>query len=280
MNIQRVNYRSTSSAKDFAQSLKETGFGVITHHPIDVQLIETVYADWKNFFQSNEIDKLKYLHEKETQAGYFPFRSENAKTSPIKDLKEFFHIYRWSGYPKTLGPATNKLFDEMMKLGRTLLQWIDEQAPESIRREFSMPLQNMSEDSPQNLLRIIHYPPMTGTEEAGAVRAAAHEDINLITLLPASTHSGLQVLDARGNWHSVASNWGEIVVNVGDMLQEASQGYYRSTTHRVVNPLGDASKNSRYSMPLFTHPRPDVRLSTKHTAESYLQERLREIGLK
>ncbi len=113
----------------------------------------------------------------------------------------------------------------------------------------------------------------------GAIRAAAHEDINLITLLPAATATGLEILDNQGNWHEVPCTMGDLVVNVGDMLQLASQGYYRSTTHRVVNPVGALVGRSRYSMPLFLHPRPEVILADGVTAKSYLQKRLREIGL-
>ena len=111
------------------------------------------------------------------------------------------------------------------------------------------------------------------------MRAAAHEDINLITLLPAATAMGLELLDTAGQWQSVICERNDIVVNVGDMLELASQGYYRSATHRVVNPEGTASQQSRLSMPLFLHPRPEVVLAPDKTARQYLQERLREIGL-
>ena len=109
------------------------------------------------------------------------------------------------------------------------------------------------------------------------MRAAAHEDINLITILPAANEAGLQVVNAEGKWIAVPGDFGALIVNVGDMLQEATGGFYRSTTHRVVNPTGEAAKRSRISMPLFLHPRRDVVLSERHTADSYLQERLREL---
>jgi isopenicillin N synthase-like dioxygenase len=114
--------------------------------------------------------------------------------------------------------------------------------------------------------------------EPGAVRAAAHEDINLITLLPAATQPGLEVQDLKGNWHKIECDPGTIVVNVGDMLQEASGGVFKSTTHRVVNPEGE--NVARYSIPLFVHPRSECVLSKKYTAGQYLDERLKEIGLK
>lgn len=278
MQILKADFRSTQGPKDFTRSLHETGFSVVTNHPIKRDLIDQVYADWKKYFSSSE--KMKDIFDKENQSGYFPFRSENAKDNPVKDLKEFFHIYEGKKFPKDLGSASWDLYGSLMELGRSLLTWIDELSPSEVRQKFSIPLPKMLDGSKKNLFRVLHYPPLSGAEESGAIRAAAHEDINLITLLPASTAMGLQVKSAAGHWYDVAGNYGDIVVNVGDMLQEASGHYYKSTTHRVVNPPGDLAKTSRYSMPLFIHPEDSVRLSEKYTAVEYLDQRLREIGLK
>ena len=167
-------------------------------------------------------------------------------------------------------------------MGSTLLGWIEEpiRPAEEIRSQLAMPLSQMIEDSPETLLRPIHYPPLTGGEEQGAIRAAAHEDINLITLLPAATAPGLQVKDLAGNWHEVSCDPGTIVVNSGDMLKIATSRYYPSTTHRVVNPHTSEARKPRYSMPLFLHPRKDARLTATLTAGEYLDQRLRAIGLK
>ncbi|MDX2164570.1 MAG: 2OG-Fe(II) oxygenase family protein, partial [Gammaproteobacteria bacterium] len=116
--------------------------------------------------------------------------------------------------------------------------------------------------------------------EKGAIRAADHEDINLLTLLPAATATGLQVKDVNNHWHEVESDPGTLVINVGDTLQECTDFYYKSTTHRVVNPQGDGAKKSRYSMPLFLHARGDVKLSSRYpTVETYWRERMRELGV-
>ena len=137
----------------------------------------------------------------------------------------------------------------------------------------------MVEDSDYNLLRVIHYPPIKEKDEKDALRAAAHEDINLITILLAGSQPGLQVKNNENQWIDVESDYGSLIVNIGDMLQECSRGYYPSTTHRVINP--SAEKNhSRYSMPFFLHPRDEVKLSKNYTARSYLQERLKQLGLK
>jgi isopenicillin N synthase-like dioxygenase len=189
-------------------------------------------------------------------------------------------LYRSGKLPASLSQKSWELFTAIESLASTLLGWVEDNTPLEVKKNFSMPLRDMIKDSSKNLFRILHYPPIKGEVEEGAIRAAAHEDINLITLLPSATAPGLQVLDNFGKWHDVECDPGSIVVNSGDMLKMASGGYYGSTKHQVVNPLGDAAKQSRYSMPLFLHPRPEVPLSPKHTAQSYLDERLRELGLK
>jgi len=123
-------------------------------------------------------------------------------------------------------------------------------------------------------------PPLDPNIIDGAVRAAAHEDINLITILVTGSQSGLQVQNTEKKWVDVACNAGWLIINTGDMLSECSKDYFPSTTHRVINPRGDAGKFSRYTMPLFIHPRDEVILSNKYTARGFLDERLKEIGLK
>jgi isopenicillin N synthase-like dioxygenase len=277
MEVLKVKYGSPEAAKRFCYSLKETGFAVLTDHPIPKELVTSVYGKWAEFFRSQE--KHNYTFKADSQAGFFPFRSENAKDTPIKDLKEFFHVYPRSELPEFLERDTWTLYHALTKLGKELLNWVQDESPEEIRKNFSMPLQDMVTDSQENLLRILHYPPLQGTEEKGAIRAAAHEDINLITLLCSATAAGLEVKDVHGNWHQVPCDPGSIAINAGDMLQLASKGFYKSTTHRVMNPEGPEAKNPRYSMPLFLHPRADVVLSDGVTARQYLEQRLREIGL-
>ena len=147
-----------------------------------------------------------------------------------------------------------------------------------MRKNFSMKLSELINNSGQNLLRVIHYPALQSKDTMdGSIRAAAHTDINLITLL--ISEPGLQVLNQEGDWVDVKLVENSIVINIGDMLQECSNGFYKSTVHRVINP-DSINNKSRYSMPLFIHPRDDVRLSKKLTAKEYLNKRLKEIGLR
>jgi isopenicillin N synthase-like dioxygenase len=278
MDVLTVRYGRDDTGERLARSLRETGFAVVTGHPVPLELMERVYAEWERFFASP--DKHRFTFDPKKQDGYFPFRSENAKGYPRKDLKEFFHVYPGTVLPEWMSDSTVRLYGALSSLAGELLALLEDHTPEGVRAGLSMPLRRMIERSPQTLFRILNYPPLTGSEEEGAVRAAAHEDINLITLLVAATAPGLQVLDSQEQWRGVPADAGSIVVNAGDMLQMATAGHYRSTTHRVVNPAGDEARRPRLSMPLFLHPWPEVRLSATHTAGEYLEERLREIGLK
>lgn len=274
--ILTIDYQSSDLGKKLTTSLRNTGFAVIKNHPISHNLIDSIYTEWKDFF-SNDAKK-NYQFDLVKQDGFFPYLSENAKDSNVKDLKEFFHIYDWGRYPKELSNNTNLLISEFKKMADKLLSEINFHSPNDIKKGYSIPLNEMIKNSSTNLLRVIHYPPLNDNIDPSAIRAGAHEDINLITLLVAGSEPGLQVLSQDGKWVDVSTSSDYIVVNIGDMLQECSGGYFPSTTHRVVNP---SDKNmSRYSMPFFVHARDEVMLSKKYTAKSYLEERLKEIGLK
>ena len=277
LDILTINYNDSDADRLFEESLKNTGFAVIKDHPIDKDLIGEVYKEWENYFSSES--KNDYMFDEVKQDGYFPYLTENAKGSTAKDLKEFYHIYEWGRKPHMIGPKTMFLYKELTNIASTLLSWIQKNSPENVSKLFSVPLKDMIYKSQYNLLRIIHYPPLSGNEELNSIRAAAHEDINLLTVLVAGSQPGLQVLDNNENWLNVTTDKNTIVINSGDMLNMASDNYYPSTTHRVINP--DPHSNvSRYSMPLFLHPRDEVVLNKNYTAGSYLQERLEEIGLK
>lgn len=277
MNVLTVDYQSPDAPAQFCKSLRETGFAVLRNHPISPDLINQGYEQWRKFFSSEE--KMQYLYQKPSQAGYFPFRTESAKGSAIGDLKEFYHFYQAGPQPAEAAAISTSLFNELNTMATTLLQWVENHLPIDVANNLSMPLKRMIVDSPNTMLRILHYPPLQGDIEPGAERASAHEDINVLTLLPAATTPGLEVKDVRGNWHAVTCDPGNIVVNVGDTLQEATAQYFKSTTHRVVNPDVSEQHTSRYSMPMFLHARPEVRISERHTAETYLHERLRELGI-
>ena len=276
--IKTLDYKATSTKKQFVQSLHDTGFVVLHNHPINKKNIELVYDEWGKFF--NDENKYDYKFNIDTQDGYFPYLSENAKGNEIKDLKEFFHYYDWGVYPNGMSDNTIKLYEQLLNVGKEILNWIDDFSPKEISSNFSIPLSNMIHDSQANLLRIIHYPPLDGKIKKGAVRAAAHEDINLITILITGSEPGLQVKTKQNKWVEVECNPGWLVINIGDMLSECSNGYFPSTSHRVINPIESKMKKSRYTMPLFIHPRDEVVLSKKYNAKSFLDERLKELGLK
>ncbi len=277
MNLPVVDYRSTSAASDFCASLAQTGFGVLANHPLDRSLVEGIYSEWLAFFGTEA--KHQYPHDPVKLDGYFsPRVSETAKGNTKRDLKEFFHLYPWGRYPAEVSDAARRYYAAGSTLARELLRWVEDHSPPEVKARYSMPLPDMIEGCQETLLRVLHYPPLTGDEEPGAVRAAAHGDINLLTILPAATEPGLQVLGKDNDWHDVPCDFGVLIVNIGDMLQEASGHYYPSTVHRVLNPSGAGARKSRISLPLFLHPRREVVLSERYTVGSYFQERMRELS--
>ena len=278
--IETVSYKGEGAAAAFTRSLRETGFAVLTDHPIAPARIEEAYNAWGTFFNSDL--KQDWLADPQRQDGYFPYRSEHAKGAKVKDLKEFYHVYPDGRIPHNLEELTRELFDDLVGIGATLLGWVQAETPAEVTGRLSEPLPDMLAGSKQNLLRILHYPPLDEASdeppEPGAVRAAAHGDINLITVLLAGSAPGLEAQDSQGRWHEVPCDPGMIAINVGDMLEMASAGYFPSTVHRVVTP--EAATGARFSMPMFLHPRPEVVLQDGTTADDFLQQRLREIGLK
>ena len=277
--MQIVDYRAPNAPELFVSSLRETGFGVLENHPIEQSLLESIYTHWQTFFDGE--DKYNYRFDEENQDGFFPMDvSETAKGFAKKDIKEYYHVYPHGRIPETLKDEILSYYRRTSEFAAELLGWIEKYSPPDVAARYSEPLSNMIKDTPNTLLRVLHYPPMSGGEEPGAVRAAAHEDINLITILPAASQPGLQVLKKDGTWMDVPCNFGNLIINIGDMLQEASGGYFPSTSHRVVNPEGQIENASRISLPLFLHPRSEVVLSERYTQASYLLERLRELGVK
>lgn len=278
MKLVAVDYQAPDADKLFVESLHQTGFGVLKNHPIQQAMVTAIYSAWQTFFDSEE--KHNFLYNKGTQDGFFPTSvSETAKGFKKKDIKEYYHYYPWGICPAEHKQLLQDYYQAANSLAAELLSWVEKYSPPEVAARYSQALSSMVENSQQTLLRILHYPPITGTEEPDAIRAAAHEDINLLTILPAANEPGLQVKGKDGDWLDVPSDFGNLIVNIGDMLQEASGGYFPSTTHRVINPQGSDQTKSRISLPLFLHPNPEVILSKRHTAESYLQERLRELGV-
>jgi isopenicillin N synthase-like dioxygenase len=276
--------------------MRETGFLVIRNHTIPQNAINAVETTSKAFFALPEAEKTSYaMPDSHFQRGYSPFGVESAKGVDAPDLKEFWHFGRDTipGIPGTppveglpeFDKAGQTLFDEMDKFGRTLMEALG-QILEMRSDQIDAALVNGN-----SVLRLLHYPPMP-EGRGSSVRAAAHEDINLITLLLGAEEAGLQVKHRSGVWMEVDAPAGSLVINAGDMLQRLTAGIIPSTTHRVVNPTEERAPHSRYSMPFFLHPASDFPLKALPkclemggtayetiTARGYLDERLREIGL-
>ena len=284
-------------------SFRHTGFVKVAGHQVRPADVEGAYAAARAFFALPEAVKRTYLVPGSGGArGFTSFGSEHAKDNPVGDLKEFWHvgqelpeghplkaIYGDNLWPEAEVPGfkahTLALYRALEDCAGTLL--------EGLALYLSLPEHSLADmiREGNSILRIIHYPALRDRYIEGGVRSSAHEDINLITLLPAATESGLQLLDRYGTWHAVDGLAGEIVADAGDMLSRHVNLKIPSTTHRVINP--DNPDAVRYSMPFFCHPRPDVVLDCPEallkpgearrfapiTAHAFLLQRLREIGL-
>lgn len=289
---------SAAFGQRLLKGMRETGFIVIRNHTIPKADVDAVQAASTEFFALPEAAKSAYaMPEHQFQRGYSPFGTESAKDRDAPDLKEFWHVGRDSipGLPgspsvseiESFDSATHRLFAEMDRFGCTLMR--------AIGQTLDMPADQITAalDNGNSILRLLHYPPMPERGGEGpSVRAAEHEDINLLTLLLGAEEAGLQVKHRSGQWLSINAPEGAVVVNAGDMLDRLTGGVIPSTTHRVVNPTRERAPHSRYSMPYFLHPASDFSLEALPkclemggtakapiTARGYLNERLREIGL-
>lgn len=296
--------RKQKFVQELGKAYEEVGFVAVKNHGIPDDLIADLYKYVQQFFKLPSETKLSYeKKELAGQRGYTSFGREHAKGFDAPDLKEFFQFGQTvedgekinDQYPANVTvnevqPFTPTLFSayrNFEKSGKALLQ--------AIALYLGLEEDYFDEwvHNGNSILRAIHYPPIVG-EPKSAIRAEQHEDINLITLLVGASADGLQILTKQGEWVGVTSLPEQIVVNVGDMLQRLTNNKLRSTTHRVVNPPRELWGTSRFSIPFFLHPKSEMDLASLETcidenhpkayedatAGEYLDERLREIGLK
>ncbi|OKS88434.1 isopenicillin N synthase family dioxygenase [Mucilaginibacter polytrichastri] len=292
---------------EIGKAFNETGFVTITNHGLSKELIDKLYEQVKALFALPEDVKLKYeIAELAGQRGYTSKGKETAKGFKVPDLKEFWQIGQTVTdndpvkfeYPENVhveelvefNAITGEVYQKLEAAGKHLLQAI------SVYLGLDEHYFDTNVHNGNSILRTLHYFPIEDPDALpdDAVRAGAHEDINLITLLIGASADGLELLTRENTWFPVKAHGEDVVVNVGDMLQRLTNGKLKSTTHRVVNPPREMMKFSRFSVPFFLHPKATMDLSslpstidaahpkqfTDITAGAYLDERLREIGLK
>jgi isopenicillin N synthase-like dioxygenase len=297
------NERVQKFITTLGDALVDLGFFAVDNHGVDLDLVEKCYQLNNTFFQLSDDVKKKYeIENLKGQRGYTSYGKEIAKDASTPDLKEFWHVGRnlekdhplYNEYPENIWPEEvpefketfNELFSQLDRCSKAIL--------EACALYLNLPKDRFSNIATfgNTILRLIHYPPVPESAHPSAIRAAAHEDINLITLLCESTASGLELLQRDGEWRQIHTLKGQIIGDAGDMLQNITNGYFKSTTHRVVNP--DNSRERRFSMPFFIHPESSADLTPLNecievtggekkfpniTAGEYLQKRLKEIGL-
>jgi isopenicillin N synthase-like dioxygenase len=275
------------------------GFIVLKDHGVSRDLLARAYEMSRAFFALPEDAKRDFMRGVDGQRGYTPFGREHAKTSTVGDLKEFFHVGRefafasplanlyppnvWPTEPTRFRETFLSLYDALEEAGFAMLEALEPSL--KLQRGY---FRKMATNG-NSILRLLHYPPIAPDADQNAVRAAAHEDINLITILVAAEGGGLELLDRDGKWLAVETDPDNLIVDAGDMLARATNDVIPATTHRVVNPRGP--NVSRYSMPFFMHPHAAAVLecipSCKGTgakfppitADAFLKQRLNEIGL-
>ena len=304
LDIRRFDSDREAFVAELGAAYREWGFAGINGHGIPQSSIDAAYEAFKAFFALPEETKMEYHVPGSGGArGYTPFGVETAKGSKHFDLKEFWHIGREvpddfphrDVMPPNLWPEEVPGFREH---GYGLYQALDalgSRVLSALALHIGLPADWFADktDYGNSILRPIHYPPITA-DNIPNVRAGAHGDINLITLLVGASAAGLEVQSHDGEWVPFTSDADTIVVNIGDMLQRLTNHVYPSTIHRVVNPPGDEARKPRYSVPFFLHPNPDFlidvlpscitpdnpsRYPEPITAQGYLEERLREIKL-
>ncbi len=305
LDIRRFNTDRKAFVAELGAAYREWGFCGIRGHEIPQSQIDGAYSVFQQFFALPTETKMQY-HVPGTGGarGYTPFGIETAKDSKYPDLKEFFHIGREvpldsryaDSMPANQWPVEVPGFRET---GYGLFQTLDDlgsRVLSALALHIDLPESFFADKTNfgNSILRPIHYPPITAPDVPN-VRAGAHEDINLITLLVGASAAGLEVLSRKREWVPFTAEADTIVVNIGDMLQRLTNHVYPSTTHRVVNPPGEQARKPRYSTPFFLHPNNDYLIETLPgcisadnpnrypqpiTAQEYLDERLREIKLK
>lgn len=290
-------------AQRLGRSFEDYGFAIIADHGIPDGLIHRAEEKAKAFFALPDDIKSHYLVPGSGGArGYTPFGIETAKGATAHDLKEFWHVGRdlptghkfrahmpdnvWPSEVPSFQATFTELFATFDRTGLKILRAIARYL--GIDEDYFI---DTVRDG-NSVMRLLHYPPIE-SEPGSHVRAGAHEDINTITLLLGAEEAGLELLTREGHWIPVSPKPGELVVNIGDMLQRLTNGQLRSTSHRVVNPPPERRGRSRYSMPFFLHFRSDFLIEAipstvpegeqprwpPISADDYLQERLREIKL-
>ena len=288
---------------DLGKGFSEIGFIALKGHLLNDTVKESLYDEVKNFFNlSNEIKSKYIISGLASQRGFTPFGKEHAKGRNVGDLKEFWHFGQYvknepeldNKYPKNV--IVNEL-EEFNSVGQKTYELLEETGRHVLgaiacylnldEKYFDKHIFNGN-----SILRAIHYPPIT-KEPDKAERAAAHGDINLITLLMGAQGKGLQVLSNNGEWVDAIAEDDEIIVNIGDMLSRHTNNKLKSTIHRVVNPPKDLWNSSRYSIPFFLHPRLEMPLNCIETcvdkdnpkgfddttAGDFLYQRLVDLGL-
>jgi isopenicillin N synthase-like dioxygenase len=249
MQVLTADFTEPDLAQVLAHSLHDTGFALLAGAPVDHAALDRLYAEWALFFAGEE--KYDAPSDPDLPDGYLPYRTRDGR---LIDLKESFYFHLGGDCPEHLRETTAAVYRNLLDIANALLRALAAYQ----RPEIPAPVRRALENSRGAVLRVLHYPPLTAFPEMGddfapveeSVRLGAHQDLNLLTILPAATMPGLDIMDRQGEWHRVSGGPGTVVVNSGDELQHLSRGYYRSTKHRVRNHAPELL-HPRYAAAMF-----------------------------
>jgi isopenicillin N synthase-like dioxygenase len=273
-----IDMNAEDSAQLIIDSLTQYRFAIVKNHAVSTDLLKQLYHNWEKFFLEDK--KIDYLRSDITDEGYVPINTEKAVGYNVADLKEYYQTHSQSTYPEVIdGNISKKLVAEIVNLGCKIIRHLDSALPITVSNSMTMTLSDMISNCDRHGFRVIHYPTIDEEQTINSPsRSGDHTDICLLTIIPWATADGLELQDSSGTWHSPKIDESDILVFAGDMLEMATNGYLRAAKHRVTANTQLIRDTSRFSFPVFIHPRREVELKLGVVAIDALRSRITEIG--
>lgn len=268
-----IDLKEHQFSEKLYETLRINRYAILKNHLLNLNMLDTIYEEWENFFKNNDDLKQKYLYSHETDNGYVPMNLEYAKGADNPDLKEFYqiHLEALLNQETPCSIETKKLFQQLAELGESIVKILDNGLPQHIKCSMSAPLWESTKESKQHCMRFIHYPPCGNSHEV--YRSVPHDDICLLTIILPTRGEGLR-MKKNDDWSDESLDNQSLVVFNSEMLEICTNGYFQSMSHQVTTDLIDAKLLSRYSMPFAVHPHSNMPLKKDLTAYQAVRQRI------